>query len=89
MKSIGWNEANAHLDELMDRVCKEHRPVRIDRRGRPSVVMLSLTDYQALEETWYLLRSPQNARRLLLAIEQLAATQQPGQVPAYSPSTTP
>lgn len=89
MKSIGWNEANAHLDELMEQVCKDHRPVRIKGKGQSSVVMLALTEYQALEETWYLLRSPQNARRLLLAIEQLAATQQPGQVPAYSPSTTP
>ena len=89
MKSISCSEASAHLAELMDQVCQDHRPVRIKRKGKSSVVMLALADYQALGETLYLLRSPSNARRLLLAIEQLAATQQPGQAPAYSPSATP
>jgi antitoxin YefM len=35
--------------------------------------MLSLEDFQALEETAYLLRSPANARRLLSALMQLSA----------------
>ena len=37
----------------------------------PSVVMMSLDDYKALEETAYLLRNPRNARRLLASIAQL------------------
>jgi antitoxin YefM len=36
-------------------------------------VMISLEDYQALEETAYLLRSPKNARRLLESIAALEA----------------
>jgi antitoxin YefM len=32
---------------------------------------MSLDDYQALEETAYLIRSPKNARRLLESIAQL------------------
>jgi antitoxin YefM len=35
--------------------------------------MISLEDYQALEETAYLLRSPKNARRLLESIAELEA----------------
>ena len=35
--------------------------------------MISLEDYQALEETAYLLRSPKNARRLLEAVAELEA----------------
>jgi antitoxin YefM len=54
-------------------VCDNHEPVVITRRGQPSVVMLSLEDFKALEETAYLLRSPTNARRLLAATEQLNA----------------
>ena len=38
-----------------------------------SVVMLSLEDFKALEETAYLLRNPTNAKRLLAATSQLAA----------------
>jgi len=34
-------------------------------------VMLSLADYEALEETAYLTRNPVNAKRLLEAMEQL------------------
>lgn len=43
------------------------------RTRAQSVVMLSLDDFEALQETAYLLRSPRNARRLLAAIDQLEA----------------
>jgi len=56
----------------MDRVCEDHEPIIITRNGQQSVVMLSLEDFTALEETSYLLRSPANAKRLLTAIEQLS-----------------
>ena len=48
-------------------------PVVITRQKQRSVVIMSLDDYKALEETAYLLRSPANAKRLLAATEQLAA----------------
>ena len=35
--------------------------------------MMSLDDYEELEETAHLLRSPTNARRLLAAIQSLEA----------------
>jgi antitoxin YefM len=35
------------------------------------VVILSLADYESLKETAYLLHSPENARRLLGAIDRL------------------
>ena len=59
----------------MDKVCDDHAAVIITRQGDSSVVMMSLDDYQALEETAYLLRSPTNARRLVGAVERLAAGQ--------------
>jgi antitoxin YefM len=45
----------------------------ITRNREQSVVMLSLADYQALEETAYLLRSPTNAKRLMEAVIELNA----------------
>jgi antitoxin YefM len=57
----------------MDRVCNDHEALIITRNGEQSVVMLSLEDFQSLEETAYLLRSPANTKRLLTAIEQLNA----------------
>ena len=73
MDAITYSAARANLARTMDRVCEDHEPLIITRNGQQSVVMLSLEDYKALEETAYLLRSPANARRLLSAAAQLAA----------------
>ncbi len=78
MDAVTYSAARANLARTMDRVCNDHEPLIITRNGEQSVVMLSLEDYKALEETAYLLRSPANVRRLLSAMNQLAAGQ--GQV---------
>lgn len=73
MDAITYSSARANLASTMDRVCSNHEPLIITRSGEKAVVMLSLEDYKALEETAYLLRSPANARRLLSSIAQLNA----------------
>ena len=71
MDAISYTAVRANLASAMDRVCDDHEALIITRNGERSVVMLSLEDYKALEETAYLLRSPENARRLLAATAQL------------------
>jgi antitoxin YefM len=71
MDAITYSAARANLASTMDRVCNDHEALIITRNGEQSVVMLSLEDFQALEETAYLLRSPTNAKRLLSATAQL------------------
>ncbi len=71
MNPISDTVSSADLATAMDRVCDDHEPLIITRQGQQSVVMLSLEDFTALEETAYLLRSPANTRRLLSAIDQL------------------
>ena len=73
MDAIPYTHARSHLAETMEKVCDDHAPVIITRKNERSVVMLSLEDYQSLEETAYLLRSPKNARRLLESVAELAA----------------
>ena len=75
MDAITYSAARANLASTMDRVCNDHDALIITRNGEQSVVMLSLEDYQALEETAYLLRNPTNAKRLLAAAAQLNAGQ--------------
>ncbi|HEY5812408.1 MAG TPA: type II toxin-antitoxin system prevent-host-death family antitoxin, partial [Terrimicrobiaceae bacterium] len=65
---ISYTAARENLASTMDRVCADHSPVIITRNRNQSVVMLSLEDYESLEETAYLMRSPANAKRLLEAI---------------------
>lgn len=55
----------------MDQVCNDRMPVIITRKEEASVVLISLEDYQAMEETMYLLRSPANALNLLESIAEL------------------
>jgi len=55
----------------MKKVCDDHAPVIITRKASQPVVMMSLEDFEALEETAYLLRSPKNARRLLESVAEL------------------
>jgi len=71
MDAISYTAARENLASTMDKVCSEHAPVIITRNRDQSVVMLSLEDYESLEETAYLLRTPANARRLLEAIRSL------------------
>lgn len=73
MDAISYTSARANLADTMDRVCNDHEALIITRNGQQSVVMLSLEDFSSLEETAYLLRSPANVKRLLGAMEQLAA----------------
>ena len=68
MKAITYTAARESLASTMDRVCMDHDPVIITRNRDQAVVMISLEDYESLEETAYLLRSPANARRLLDSI---------------------
>ena len=73
MDAITYSTARAKLADTMDRVCGDHEPIIITRNGEQAVVMMSLDDFKALEETSYLLRSPKNARRLLESIAALEA----------------
>lgn len=71
MNAITYSQVRSNLAKTMDKVCDDHSPIIITRKSQRSVVMISLEDYQALEETAYLLRSPKNARRLLESIVEL------------------
>ena len=55
----------------MKKVCDDHDPVIITRKQNDAVIMMSLEDYEALNETAYLLHSPKNTKRLLESIEEL------------------
>jgi antitoxin YefM len=68
---ITYSEARSKLADTMEKVCDDHAPLIITRKNSRSVVMISLDDYEALEETVYLLRSPKNAGRLLESIAEL------------------
>ena len=71
MQAVTYSEARANFAAMLDKVNNDHAPVLITRqKGKPAVLMI-LEDFSAWEETAYLLRSPENARRLKGAIDRL------------------
>ena len=73
MNAISYTAARENLASTMNKVCEDHAPIIITRNRDQAVVMMSLEDFEALEETAYLLKSPRNAKRLMSAIAQLDA----------------
>jgi len=73
MNAISYTAARANLANTMAHVCNDHAPIIITRKSEDPVVMMSLEDYNAMQETTYLLRSPANARNLLESIAELEA----------------
>jgi antitoxin YefM len=73
MKTISYSESRARYAEVLDGVINDREEVVVTRSGHDPVVIVSLEDYESLRETAYLMRSPENARRLLDAMERLEA----------------
>jgi len=68
MRTLSSSELRANLSSVMDRVNDVHEPVIVTRaKGKP-VVMVSLEDGASMDETTYLMASPENRRQLLAAI---------------------
>jgi len=73
MNVISYTAARQQLAKTMEEVCQSHDPIIITRGNTEPVVMISLEDFNALQETAYLLKSPDNASRLAEAIDEIEA----------------
>ncbi len=73
MNILTFSEARASLKSVMDDVCNDHTPTVITRVSGEHVVMLSLADFNSMEETMHLLGSAKNASRLMESVAQIKA----------------
>jgi antitoxin YefM len=73
MKTISYTSARSNLAKTMAHVCEDHAPVIITRSHSHPVVMMSLQDFEEMQETNYLLKSPVNATRLAESIDEIEA----------------
>ncbi|TDD70430.1 type II toxin-antitoxin system prevent-host-death family antitoxin [Jiangella aurantiaca] len=71
MRTMTYSESRAKYAETLNAVTDDREEVIITRAGHDPVVIVALDDYQSLKETAYLLKSPENARRLLASIDRL------------------
>ena len=70
--AITASEARNSLFPLIEQVNDDHLPIEITSK-RGDAVLMSKADYDALNETAYLLRVPANTRRLVESLDQAAA----------------
>ncbi len=73
MHTLSFTDARANLKATMDKVVADRAPVAITRQRGEGVVMISQSEWEAIDETLYLLSSPANARELLAGIAELDA----------------
>lgn len=73
MDVVSYTDARANLKAVMDRVVNDRTHVVVTRQKAEAVVMVSLDDWNAMEETLHLLSSKKNAERLRESIAQLEA----------------
>jgi antitoxin YefM len=59
-----------NLKSFLDRIFASHTPLYVKRTNGEDVVVMSKTDYESMQETFYLLKSPKNAEKLLKSLEQ-------------------
>jgi antitoxin YefM len=73
MQAISYSSFRGNLASTLDKVNNDHTPIMITRQnGKPAIVM-SLEDFNAYEETQYLMASPKNAQRLNESIAEISA----------------
>ncbi len=71
MDVLTYSEARANLKGVMDRVVEDKTHVVVTRQKAEAVVMVSLSDWNAIAETLHLLSTRPNAERLHASIRQL------------------
>ena len=74
MKHTTSTDLRKNLSAMMDRVNEDHEPLVVTRAQGKPVVMISLEDYEAMDETAYLLASPANAKALQEAMARVEAS---------------
>ena len=70
MEITSYSNFRQNLKHFLDQVIGKHVPLFVTRANSEDVVVLSKSDYDSMQETFYLLSNPENARRLLDGIEE-------------------
>lgn len=70
MKTLTAKEAQSNLEKLIARIVDDVEPTIVSSESGQSIVMLSLDEFNAWQETLYLLSTPANAEHLRQSIAE-------------------
>ncbi|NVM64555.1 antitoxin YefM [Mucilaginibacter sp. SG538B] len=70
MEITTYTAFRQQLKSFLDKVRNDHKPLIVTSANAEDIVVISKADYESMEETFYLLKSPKNAERLLHGIQE-------------------
>ncbi|MEI8055329.1 MAG: type II toxin-antitoxin system prevent-host-death family antitoxin [bacterium] len=70
MKEVSYSEARQNFANILSIVCKDQIPVYINRKNGERAVIISVSEYESMDETAYLIRSEANKKHLQKSIQQ-------------------
>ena len=73
MEITTYSNFRQNLKKFLSAISRDRKPLCVCRSNGEDVVVLSKSDYDSMQETFYLLRSPANALRLMKGIEEYKA----------------
>jgi len=73
MQAISYSSLRSNLASTLDKVNNDHTPIMITRQNGKAAIIMSVEDFNAYEETHYLMASPKNAQRLNQAMAEISA----------------
>tara|TARA_R110001592_G_scaffold89458_3_gene263116 strand:- start:2482 stop:2742 length:261 start_codon:yes stop_codon:yes gene_type:complete len=71
MEITTYSNFRQNLKRFLDQVLSSHSPLYVKRTNGEDVVILAKSDYEAMEETLYLLSSEKNRKQLMQGIQQI------------------
>ncbi len=71
MKTMNYSKARNNLKTVMEKVCSDLEPCIITRKKDSNVVIISLDEYNAIQETIHLFSTKANRRNLMQSIEEI------------------
>lgn len=70
MNVTTYTQFRQNLKSELDTIIRMHQPLQVHRSNGEDVIVISKEDFNSMEETFHLLKSPANAKRLMEAIEE-------------------
>ena len=71
MKAVTYSNAKKNLKELIQDVCNNSEPaIIVSSKTNEQAVLISLSDYESMEETAYLLGTPANRKHLMRSLKE-------------------
>ena len=68
---VTYSHLRENLSSIMDKIEDNSLVCAVTRKGHKPIILMTLDDYESMDETAYLTSSPENKKRLMKSIKQI------------------